>query len=226
MNVVIYARCSTGAQVEAESVITQVSRLRSWSEREEHTIIGVHTDEGLSGGNLGRPGIHAAVSQACSTRSTLVVVALSRLGRNTRDVMELSERLHAKGAAFYSLSEQFISNSAMGRLLTAILAATAAWEREALQERTRDRLAVMRREGRRISRCVYGHDLAEDGVSLTVNAGEQAVIEEMRVLRAAGMSFDRISETLNLRGIPAKQGGPWSGRAVRLVLARQMKLVA
>lgn len=48
--------------------------------------------------------------------------------------------------------------------------------------------------------------------------GEQAVIERMRELRAAGMGYDRIAEQLNAEGIKPRRGVRWWGRGINNVL--------
>ena len=51
------------------------------------------------------------------------------------------------------------------------------------------------------------------------NEGEQAVIEGMKKLRAAGLSFDKIATTLNDEGVPALTAGKrWHGFAINQIL--------
>lgn len=225
---VIYARHSGGKnQHQGDSIATQIEKCRAYAEREGGVILGEHIDEGLTGTDFDRPAIHAAIAQCRKTKAVLLVASLSRLGRDVRGVLDAAEALHSAKTGFVSISESFISDSALGRLLTAILTATAAWEAEAIRDRTVSTLAMLRRSHRRISRYApYGWDIADDGEQLTENPVEQAIVAEMVALRAAGNSFENISTTLNERSVPAKLGGQWSGRAVRLVLARLEKMKA
>lgn len=225
---VIYARHSGGKnQHQGDSIATQLEKCRAYAAREGGIIVGEHIDEGLTGTDFARPAIHAAIAQCRKLKAVLLVASLSRLGRDVRGVLDAADALHSGKTGFVSLSESFVSDSAMGRLLTAILAATAAWEAEAIRERTTSTLAMLRRNNRRISRFApYGTDIAPDGENLSENPVEQAIITEMVAMRAAGQSFESISTALNERGVPAKLGGAWTRRAVRLVLARLAKLEA
>ena len=225
---VIYARVSSRGQLDGESIACQLDRCRAWSIREGHTIIGEFIDAGLSGADMtGRPAVREAVALTVRRKATLVVSALSRLGRCTRDVLETYERLDRCGARVVSLSEAIDSGSATGRLLLSILAAVATWEREAIVERTTQVMDFMRREGRRISGTApFGWDFDASGSTLIEIPGEQQTLIRMQHLRAAGRSYQYIATTLNDDLIPAKLGGAWSSRAVRLILGRLAKLQA
>jgi DNA invertase Pin-like site-specific DNA recombinase len=59
------------------------------------------------------------------------------LGRSTRELLDLIERIGKAGAAFRSLSDPlWDTSSSQGRLLSILLAAIADFERELIRERT------------------------------------------------------------------------------------------
>jgi hypothetical protein len=49
-------------------------------------------------------------------------------------------------------------------------------------------------------------------------AGEAAVIERMRALQAAGMSYERIAGQLNEAGVRPRSGGRWWGKTVNNIV--------
>jgi DNA invertase Pin-like site-specific DNA recombinase len=103
-----------------------------------------------------------------------------------------------------------------------ILLSVAQWEREAIGERTRDALRhkINRRE--RCGKVRFGFDLASDGKTLVVNAGEQAVIRLMADLRSRGNTLREIADMLTARGIRTKEAkAAWTHTAVRRILERQ-----
>jgi hypothetical protein len=62
---------------------------------------------------------------------------LDRLGRSTRELLDLIERIGKAGAAFRSLGDPlFDTTSSQGRLLSTLLAAIADFERDLIRERT------------------------------------------------------------------------------------------
>jgi hypothetical protein len=62
---------------------------------------------------------------------------------------------------------------------------------------TRAALAAKSRKGERTGRVPFGSQLAADGVHLIDNPREQAVIDGIRGLRAAGLSIRAIVATVN-----------------------------
>jgi DNA invertase Pin-like site-specific DNA recombinase len=65
----------------------------------------------------------------------VVVTKLDRLGRSTRELLDLIERIGKAGASFRSLGDPlWDTSSSQGRLLSTLLAAIA--ERDLIRERT------------------------------------------------------------------------------------------
>src|SRR5690606_6219991 len=92
---IAYIRVSTTAQRdEGSSLPAQRQRIEEWCRLHGHALVAVHADEGLSGGTIERrPGVQAAIAEACRRRCPLVCVSLSRLVRSTRDALEVAQRL-------------------------------------------------------------------------------------------------------------------------------------
>jgi DNA invertase Pin-like site-specific DNA recombinase len=67
----------------------------------------------------------------------VLVCKLDRLGRSTRELLDLIDRISKAGASFRSLGDPlFDTSSSQGRLLMAVLAAIAEFERDLIRERT------------------------------------------------------------------------------------------
>src|SRR6266404_6340320 len=67
----------------------------------------------------------------------VVVTKLDRLGRSTRELLELIERIGKAGASFRSLGDPlWDTSSSQGRLLSTLLAAIADFERDLIRART------------------------------------------------------------------------------------------
>src|SRR6185503_9007886 len=71
------------------------------------------------------------------TGDTVLVTKLDRLGRSTRELLDLIHRIDQAGASFKSLGDPlFDTTTSQGRLLVTMLAAIAEFERELIRERT------------------------------------------------------------------------------------------
>jgi DNA invertase Pin-like site-specific DNA recombinase len=79
---------------------------------------------------------------------TLVVVELSRLGRNTVDLGQLLDDLDQRGIGLTILNLGIDTKTPAGRLIFTIVGAVASMERELLIERTQSGLAAARARGR------------------------------------------------------------------------------
>ena len=78
---------------------------------------------------------------------TVIVESLSRLGRSTRDLIELVELFQQKGVQLVSLKESIDTSSSTGKLLFTILSALAQFERDVIADRTREGLQAAKARG-------------------------------------------------------------------------------
>ena len=79
----------------------------------------------------------SAIGIARLARLPHAAVDTHRLGRSTRELLELIERISKAGASFRSLGDPlWDTSSSQGRLLSTLLAAIADFERDLIRERT------------------------------------------------------------------------------------------
>jgi DNA invertase Pin-like site-specific DNA recombinase len=110
-------------------------------------VTKVYTDRGVSGSLAVRPEFTKALDRL-EPGDTLVVWKLDRLGRNTKNVLEVIERLTANGVGFRSLTEGLDTTGPMGKAMITIMAAFAELERSTMLERTRAGLDAARAKGK------------------------------------------------------------------------------
>src|SRR3712207_937524 len=77
----------------------------------------------------------------------LVVVKLDRLGRSTRDVLNLVHELEAKGAALTVLEPAFSTKDAAGPILVTVLGMVAEMERKFIRERQQAGIEAAKAKG-------------------------------------------------------------------------------
>ncbi len=83
----------------------------------------------------------------------LVVTKLDRLARNTRDLLEIVDRLGKAGAGLLSLGEPWAdTTSPAGRMVMTVLGGVAEFERARILERTSEGRALAKKNGVRFGR--------------------------------------------------------------------------
>ena len=136
MPLIGYARVST----EDQTPLPQSQALKSAGCAEIH-------EEQASGGNRARP-VLARVLERIGKGDTLVVVRIDRLARSLSHLLEVIERLEAKGAFFRSIQDPIDTGSPQGKFTLQVLGAAAEFERALIRERTKAGLASARTKGR------------------------------------------------------------------------------
>jgi DNA invertase Pin-like site-specific DNA recombinase len=92
--------------------------------------------EKISGVRANRPQL-AKLMAALTPGDELVVTKLDRLGRSTRELLDLIDQISKAGCTFRSLGDPLWNTSTpQGPLLSTLLAAIAEFERELIRERT------------------------------------------------------------------------------------------
>ena len=81
---------------------------------------------------------------------TVIVVELSRVSRSTKDLLEIVDTIHRKGAHFRSLNEQWLDTTTpQGQLIFTIFAGLCQFERDLTAERTKSGLKAAAARGRK-----------------------------------------------------------------------------
>jgi DNA invertase Pin-like site-specific DNA recombinase len=99
-------------------------------------------------------------------------------------------------------------DSAADAFLRTILDAAAAYERALIRQRTKAALKAKRARGERAGELPFGFALAPDGVRLEPAPTEQAVIAQVRALRAAGLSLRAVVAECAHAGLVSRAGKP------------------
>lgn len=131
-----YVRVSTQEQNEAR----QLEALEKYS-------IDKYFTEKISGKNTERPELQNMLDFA-REGDTIYIHDFSRLARNTKDLLEIVERLNAKGVALVSNKENIDTSTPTGKLMLTMIGAIAEFERQNLLDRQAEGIAIAKREGK------------------------------------------------------------------------------
>ena len=102
--------------------------------------------EKMSGTKRNRPELTKLLAHM-DEGDTVVIESLSRLGRSTKDLIELVELFQKRGVQLVSLKESIDTSTSTGKLLFTILSALAQFERDVIADRTREGLNAARARG-------------------------------------------------------------------------------
>ena len=79
---------------------------------------------------------------------TLYIENISRLGRSTRDLLNIIDVLQKKGVTLVSSKENIDTNTPQGRFVLSIFAALSELEREQTLQRQREGIAIAKSQGK------------------------------------------------------------------------------
>lgn len=216
-----YTRVSPRDQAASSvSLVSQRMKIEAYSVLHDLELTEVIEDAGYSAKSLDRPGMTKLLSLIQGRRIGVVVVAkLDRITRSVRDLGELIELFQRSGVEFASVADHIDTSTASGRLVLNVMGSVSQWEREAIGERTSEALAVMRSNGRRISRhAPYGYRL--NGQGWIEDEREQEAVQVMRTLRTEGLSLRQIAAELECQGHHSRSGRRLSAQTIANVLKR------
>jgi|TARA_B100000287_G_scaffold428309_1_gene479493 DNA invertase Pin-like site-specific DNA recombinase len=210
-----YIRNSTLKQ--ENSVETQRKLINEYCETNGIELDQIIVDEGISGSGEktnqreGYNQILDLIDQGFV--ETLVVISISRWGRNLGETYKSVRMMKEKNTTFISLKEMIDTKSIYGGFMINILSSLYEMELELIRERTKDTLRMKKENGKVYSKISFGYD--RDGDDLIVNQKEMKLLKKMKRLSDQGNSFGEISKFLNRNKHKTKKGGFWTRQNVR-----------
>jgi DNA invertase Pin-like site-specific DNA recombinase len=149
-----YARVST----ESQNLDRQLDALEKYG-------VEMIYNEKMTGTKKDRPELLKLLDRV-TDGDTVVVESLSRLGRSTKDLIELTELFQSKGVHLVSLKENVDTSTSTGKLLFTLMSAIAQFERDTIADRTREGLRSARARGRMGGRPKANPDQVKKAVKL------------------------------------------------------------
>jgi DNA invertase Pin-like site-specific DNA recombinase len=221
---VAYVRVSTGKQ--DLSLDAQEERIRLYCQTYGLELVEVIRERAVTGKlKLNkRPEGQRIAELTGAGVCHIIALKLDRLFRNAGDALNHVEQWEQAGISLHLVDmggQSVNTGSSMGKMMITMLAGFAEFERNMIAERTTAALNYKKAHGQVYNHVPYGFK-AKDGM-LTADATEQAVVAKMTALRADGISYNRIADTLNADGILTKHGSSWHSQTVANTLAVQAR---
>lgn len=133
---IAYVRVSTVEQNEAR----QLEGLKKYN-------IDKWFTEKVSAKDQNRPQLQAMLDYA-REGDTVYIHDFSRLARSTKDLLDIVDKLNAKGVRLVSNKESLDSSTPTGKLMLTMIGAINEFERANLLERQREGIAIAAKEGK------------------------------------------------------------------------------
>ncbi len=143
----------------------------------------------MSGKNANRPELQKMMEYV-RKGDTVIVESISRFARNTRDLLELVERLTAKGVEFVSRKEAIDTTTPTGKFMLTVFGAVAELEREYILQRQREGIAIAKEQGKYKGRKPIDAPEFEQ-VTAKWKSGAITATEAMRTLHMTKTTFYR-----------------------------------
>src|SRR5260370_30550262 len=177
MPVALYLRVSTEEQRERQSIATQREFGQRYCDLHKLALYQIFADDGVSGTvplearTMGRRVLEDA---RLKKFDQLLIFRLDRLGRETRLILNAVAELEKYGVRVRSMSEEFDTATATGRLMLTMLSGFAAHEREVIRERSVARTNRRSEEGAWLGGIVpYGYRPAGEEATPTLEVCDE-----------------------------------------------------
>ena len=150
----------------------------------------------LSGKNTERPELQKLLAFV-RDGDTVVVESISRFARNTKDLLNLIEKLTEKNVEFVSKKEAIDTTNPTGKFMLTIFGAVAELEREYILQRQSEGIAIAKEQGVYKGRQTIVRPEFEQIVKLW-RSGKLTAVEAMKRLDMKPSTFYRKAKELRL----------------------------
>jgi site-specific DNA recombinase len=226
-----YVRVSTDDQAISRDM--QIERVRQYCTFKGFEVVEVIVDDDTTSRiELGRrPNGQRIAALLDAGATNIVAIKLDRLWRNAGEALNDANDWERRGISLHLIEQAIDTATSAGKCFFTMLAAFAEMERNVIAERIVAALAHKRSRGERMGNLPYGYTAernTRDAEGRTTVAAtlvpcpeEQAIVAQIRTLRASRMSLQAIATHLNDAGCRTRRGTEWKLQYVDAILRQQ-----
>lgn len=227
--VAVYARVSTEEQAEEGfSIEGQIDTVRKYASTRGHFVVEEYIDRGVSGKSIeGRYALQRLLEEAKEKKFDVVYVwKISRLARKNVDLLSIVEQLSKSNVKVFSISENFDTETTMGKFSLQMMGAVAEFERNTIVENVKLGMRQRARKGQWNGGTVLGYRSTSTSsesnvapeVSLEIVPEEAVIVRKIFELFANGKGLKAIANQINKEGYRTKRNNTFSTAAVKEIL--------
>ena len=216
----VWLRVSTQMQVtETDSLEHHQARAEAYCQAKDWDIVETYRFEAVSGKIvLNHPMAQQMLADIESGKiNTLIFSSLSRLARNTRQLLKISEIFQKNNASLVSLKESIDTDSPAGRLFFTVLSALATFEAEEVSERVKASIETRAKLGKSLGGAApYG--FVWNDQKLELEPKESSIRKEMFEVFLENKRYKTTARTLNEKGYRTRKGAKFTDASVKRLL--------
>lgn len=217
MKAALYIRVSTKRQGnEGASLENQEKRLREYAAYKNYEVVKVYQDEASGTSFKNRPGYQQMMDEI-DQYDIIIANALSRFGRNAKELLIQIDDLLAKKKQLYFADFDIAIDTAIGRAILIFMSAIVEMESKQISERTISVNETLKKAGRVYCANVpFGFN--KQGKEFVVNEFEKPIVKLIYDLYNDGWSMNEIARELNRLGHRPKTGKVFWLETVRRII--------
>lgn len=223
MRLGVYCRVSTDKLDQLNSLETQKTFFEEFAEKNNHTLVKIYADEGISGTQLKkRTAFLEMMHDAELGKFDMVVTKdVSRMARNVLDFLQSIRKLKSMGIPVLFVNTNLSTQD--GEMMLTMLATVAQEESRNTSSRIKFSKRLNAEKGR-VPNLVYGYDkIIGDYFNLNINEFEADIVRQIyKMYITDNLGAGKIAKILNERNIKTKRGYKWSQNAICRLIANEI----
>ncbi|MCT4509517.1 MAG: recombinase family protein [Tepidibacter sp.] len=223
--VAIYARVSTAEQAEeGYSIEAQIENIKRLCEIQGKIVVETYVDRGISGKSIkNRIALQQLLEDCTKSKFDEVMVwKTNRLARSSRDLLNIVHILGENNVGFSSITENFETSTATGKLLMTMLAGVGEFERTTIVENVKMGMKQRAKQGKWNGGRVLGYKSVKinnkEETRLEVVEEEAAIVKEIFTMYSKGKGLKAIANELNHIGYKTSRGNSFGVMGVKGIL--------
>jgi site-specific DNA recombinase len=209
---------------ETDSLEHHETRARAYCESKGWKVAKVYALEGISGKSvLETPQAKEMLADIkAGNISTLIFSSLSRLARNTKELLLISEIFQKHNASLVSLKESIDTDSPAGRLFFTVLSALATFEAEEISARVKASVPIRAKLGKSLGGALpFGYTRDKEG-KIILDPKEAPIRKEMFTIFLECRKKKTTARIMNERGYRTRKGGIFRDNSITHLLTDPM----
>lgn len=221
----IWIRVSTDMQAQKESPEVHEERAKSYAKAKGWIVKETYKLVTSGKSVMDHPETKRMLSDIKEGQIQGIIFSnLSRIARNTKELIEIAEIFHKANADLISLTENIDTSTPAGNLLFTIIAALSQWEREEISSRVKESVKTRAEMGKSLGgQAPFGYTWLNKE-ELAISKDEAPIVKEIYNTFLCKKRLRTTARIINEKGYRTRKGKKWAATSIsRLLSSRTYK---